>query len=185
MRTLLHDLKLPEATPKALTDRSIRDRYGDPGSVINTLDETGHSIAKQDGDWIYRIGAGASPKGNLPFIDRQNLKTLETERLWRCDEGNYDSVVAIVKSSDSDKPVIITNSETPTTPPNYFQRDLNGQSNIPLTAFPDPTPQIRGIKKQLVKYERSDGVPLSATLYLPGKLQARNSLAVTRLGLPP
>ncbi len=167
VRTLLHDLKLPEATPKALTDRSIRDRYGDPGSVINTLDETGHSIAKQDGDWIYRIGAGASPKGNLPFIDRQNLKTLETERLWRCDEGNYDSVVAIVKSSDSDKPVIITNSETPTTPPNYFQRDLNGQSNIPLTAFPDPTPQIRGIKKQLVKYERSDGVPLSATLYLP------------------
>ncbi|MDA7861514.1 prolyl oligopeptidase family serine peptidase, partial [bacterium] len=167
VRTLLHDLKLPDATPKALTDRSIRDRYGDPGSVVGVLDATGHTIARQDGDWIYRTGAGASPKGNLPFIDRQNLKTLETERLWRCAEGSYDSVVAIVKSSDSDKPIIITNSETPTTPPNYFQRDLNNQSNIALTSFPDPTPQIRGIKKQLVKYERSDGVPLSATLYLP------------------
>tara|TARA_B110000495_G_C23038600_1_gene621449 strand:+ start:207 stop:2657 length:2451 start_codon:yes stop_codon:yes gene_type:complete len=167
VRTLLHDLQLPNSTPKPLTDRSIRDRYGDPGSVVSVLDDTGHSIAKQDGDWIYRTGAGASPKGNLPFIDRQNLKTLETERLWRCAEGRYDSVVAIVKSGKSDKPIIITNSETPTTPPNYFQRDLNDQSNIALTSFPDPTPQIRGIKKQLVKYERSDGVPLSATLYLP------------------
>ena len=167
VRTLLHDLKLPNSTPKALSDRSIRDRYGDPGGVVSVLDKTGHVIAKQDGDWIYRTGAGASPKGNLPFIDRQNLKTLETERLWRCAEGSYDSVVAIVSSSDSDKPVIITNSETPTTPPNYFQHDLNDQSNIALTSFPDPTPQIRGIKKQLVKYERSDGVPLSATLYLP------------------
>lgn len=167
VRTLLHDLKLPNSTPVALSDRSIRDRYGDPGSVVNILDKTGHSVAKQDGDWIYRTGAGASPKGNLPFIDRQNLKTLETERLWRCTEGSYDSVVAIVKSSDSDKPVIITNSETSTTPPNYFQRDLNNQSNIALTSFPDPTPQIRGINKQLVKYERADGVPLSATLYLP------------------
>lgn len=171
VRTLLHDLKLPSATPKALTDRSIRDRYGDPGSIVSTLDATGHSIAKQDGDWIYRIGSGASPKGNLPFIDRQNLKTLETERLWRCEEGNYDSVVAIVKSSDSEKPVIITNRETPTTPPNYFQNDLNDQSDIALTSFPDPTPQIRGIKKQLVKYKRSDGVPLSATLYLPANYQ--------------
>jgi len=27
-----------------------------------------------------------------------------------------------------------------------------------LTNFPDPTPQLRGIKKQLVTYKRADGV---------------------------
>ena len=32
--------ELPDATPKALTDRSIRDRYGDPGSVVGVLDAT-------------------------------------------------------------------------------------------------------------------------------------------------
>jgi len=37
----------------------------------------------------------------------------------------------------------------------------------PLTNFPDPAPQLRGIKKQLVTYKRADGVPLSFTLYLP------------------
>ncbi|MFK7767487.1 MAG: alpha/beta hydrolase family protein [Mariniblastus sp.] len=167
VRALMHDLKMPEATPKVLMDRSIRDRYSDPGRIISTPDETGHVVARQDGDWIYRSGSGASSKGNLPFVDRQNIKTLETQRLWRCKEGTYESVVRIVKSNDTNKPVVITNSETPTTPPNYFLRDLNLDSATPLTNFQDPTPQIRGIKKQLVKYERSDGVPLSATLYLP------------------
>jgi len=154
-------------TPKVLMDRSVRDRYNDPGRIINVPDESGHVVARQDGDWIYRSGAGASAKGNLPFVDRQNIKTLEVERLWRCEEGTFESLVRIVKSSDSGKPVLITNSETPTLPPNYFLRDLNDDSIKPLTNFEDPTPQIRGIKKQLVKYERADGVPLSATLYLP------------------
>lgn len=167
IRTLMHDLKMPGTTPKTLMDRSIRDRYADPGRIVNVPDEFGHVVARQDGDWIYRSGAGASPKGNLPFVDRQNIKTLETQRLWRCAEGTYESVVAFVSSGESTKPTVITNSETPITPPNYFLRDLNDDSRTAITNFEDPTPQIRGIKKQLVKYERSDGVPLSATLYLP------------------
>jgi dipeptidyl aminopeptidase/acylaminoacyl peptidase len=36
-----------------------------------------------------------------------------------------------------------------------------------LTRFADPTPQIRGIKQELLTYERADGVKLSGTLYLP------------------
>jgi dipeptidyl aminopeptidase/acylaminoacyl peptidase len=167
VRSLLHDLKLPGTTPKTLMDRSIRDRYGDPGQIVNVPDESGHMVARQDGDWIYRSGSGASPKGNLPFVDRQNINTLESERLWRCEEGAYESVVAVVSSGESIKPTVITNSQTPVTPPNYFLRNLNDGSVTALTDFKDPTPQIRGIKKQLVKYERSDGVPLSATLYLP------------------
>lgn len=171
VRALLHDLKVPGSTPKVLMDRSIRDRYGDPGRIVNVPDETGHVVARQDGDWIYRSGSGASPKGNLPFIDRQNIQTLETERLWRCKEGTYETVAAIASSGADSKPTVITNSQSPTTPPNYFLRDLNDDSLDPLTEFKDPTPQIRGIKKQLVKYERSDGVPLSATLYLPADYQ--------------
>src|SRR3954452_24079187 len=34
-------------------------------------------------------------------------------------------------------------------------------------SFTHPTPQLRGISKQLVKYKRADGVELSFTLYLP------------------
>ena len=167
VRSLMYDLSKPNETPKTMMSRSIRDRYGDPGRIVSVADATGHAIALQDGPNIYRMGAGASPKGNLPFIDRQNLDTLKTERLWRCEEGAYESVVAIVKSDENSKPVIITDSETPTTPPNYFLRDLNKDSKVAITEFKDPTPQIRDIKKQLVTYKRADGVDLSAKLYLP------------------
>jgi len=38
---------------------------------------------------------------------------------------------------------------------------------VPVTHFPDPTPLVRQIKKQLVTYKRKDGVELSFTLYTP------------------
>ncbi len=171
VRTAMHDLKKPGTTPVTLMDRSIRDRYNDPGRVVMTPDETGHVRALQDGDWFYRLGSGASAKGNLPFIDRQNIKTQETERLWRCEEGAYESVVAIAKHSPDRKPTVIISSETPVTPTNFHMVDLETGERTPITEFADPTPQIRGIKKQLVKYEREDGVPLSATLYLPADYQ--------------
>ena len=165
--SLIHDLSAPEQTPKVAMDRSIRDRYGDPGRIVNRTDESGHSVARMDGQYFYRIGTGASPKGDLPFIDRQSLDSMETERLWRCEEGSLEYVVGIASSSEDRKPTIITRRESDTAPPNYFLRDLEQNTEKALTEFKDPTPQIRGIKKQLVKYERSDGVPLSANLYLP------------------
>ncbi len=171
VRMLMHDLNDPDSDPRVLMDRSIRDRYNDPGTIVMVPDETGHVRALQDGDWIYRIGQGASPRGNLPFLDRQNLATLETERLWRCAEGHYEFPVAVVEHASDRQPVIITSRETSSSPPNFFQRDLSGNEATALTEFPDPTPSIRGIKKQLVKYQRSDGVDLSATLYLPADYQ--------------
>ncbi|MFN3193776.1 MAG: alpha/beta hydrolase family protein [Aureliella sp.] len=163
----LYDLSQPDRAPVVMMDRSIRDRYNDPGSIVMVPDETGHMRAMQDGDWVYRTGSGASSKGNLPFFDRQNLATLETERLWRCEEGVYETVVAVVEHGEQTKPTVVISSEDPITPPNYLSLDLESGERTALTNFPDPTPQIRGIKKQLVKYEREDGVPLSATLYLP------------------
>ena len=163
----MHNLRQPGTSPITMMDRSIRDRYNDPGRIVMTPDATGHVRALQDGDWFYRLGSGASAKGNLPFIDRQNIKTQETERLWRCEEGAYESVVAIAEHAPGRKPKIVISSETPTTPTNYQLLDLETGEKQAITDFPDPTPQIRGIKKQLVKYEREDGVPLSATLYLP------------------
>ncbi|MCC6858251.1 MAG: S9 family peptidase [Bryobacterales bacterium] len=41
------------------------------------------------------------------------------------------------------------------------------ESRQAVTDIRDSTPQIRGIRKELVKYKRADGVDLSFTLYLP------------------
>lgn len=66
--------------------------------------------------------------------------------------------------------------QTPTSPPNLVLRSGTVSDQAPrdaqkITAFGDPTPQIRGIKKEIVKYQRPDGVQLSATLYLPADHQ--------------
>ena len=168
MRVLLHDLE-KGGEPIVLTDRSIRDRYGDPGRLVTRPNEHGHSIVRQDGQWMYRTSYGATPEGMLPFLDRQHLESQETERLWRCEPGQFERVVALLPANDEAAPQFVTSHQSPESPPNYFLRGEDLHQS--LTAFPDPTPQIRGIKKQLVKYKRADGVELSATLYLPANHQ--------------
>lgn len=167
VRTLLHDWKNSDKASKTLTDRSVRDAYGDEGDLVMLRNSQGHSVARQNGPWVYLVGAGASPQGNLPFFDRRNLETLNTERLWRCEPGYYESVASIAVSAADGKPRIITRQESNTSPPNFLLRDLERNKTAALTKFRDPTPQIRGIRKELIKYQRADGIPLSATLYLP------------------
>ena len=180
-RSLLHDLDDPASPPRVLDDRAQSDRYGDPGRFVREVGPDGRSLVRLDGGWAYRTGSGASPEGLLPFLDRIDLATLETERLWRCLPGEYESAVAIGEpSADFDTaPDFYTSHETPTSPPNYRlrtgipagstsgERRETGGDVFPLTRFADPTPQLRGIHKELVTYDRADGVELSATLYLP------------------
>jgi len=167
VRSLLYDTDQPDQSPKTIVDRSMRDRYGDPGRIVPKYDSTGSAVAQQAGAWVWLAGAGASPEGNLPFLDRMNLETLAIERLWQCSLGVSESVVSVLSMNETNRPSFLTRRESPTAPPNYFRRDLAAGTDLAQTDFKDPTPQIRGIKKQIVKYERSDGVPLSATLYLP------------------
>lgn len=167
--TLLHDLEAMDG-PRVFFDRSVRDRYGDPGRVLVKPDASGFAIAKQSGDSILLSGVGASPEGNRPFLDRRNLTTLETSRLWRCGPDVSENVAGLVEF-DEGKLRVITRRESTTQPPNYYLRDLLGDAEMQLTHFVDPTPQLRGIKKKIVKYHRYDGVPLSATLYLPADYQ--------------
>ena len=178
VRSMLYDTDKPDQAPKILVDRSMRDRYGDPGRMLFKSDKSGFPVAQQFGAWVWLAGQGASPEGNLPFLDRKNLETLETQRLWRCEPETLESVVSVVSNEETDKPAFLTRRESPTSPSNFYLRNLAAQTNVALTDFKDPTPQIRGIKKQIVKYQRSDGVPLSATLYLPA-----NYVEGTRLPL--
>jgi dipeptidyl aminopeptidase/acylaminoacyl peptidase len=50
---------------------------------------------------------------------------------------------------------------------NYFLRDLNENTLAPLTEFEHPYPSLRGIEKQVISYQREDGLELKGDLYLP------------------
>ena len=161
------------AEPRKLWERKQDAAYENPGTPVGRRDSGGGGfggfgggggVILQRGDSIYLTGTGASTEGDRPFIDRLNLKTLASERLFRSDNKNYETVVAPL---DDDAKKVLTRSESPTEPPNYFVRDLQASSKRAVTAFADPQPQLRGVQHQFVTYQRKDGVKLSATLYLP------------------
>jgi dipeptidyl aminopeptidase/acylaminoacyl peptidase len=147
--------------PRQLWDRKQQDAYGNPGTP---LVRPAKGTVLQTGDWIYLTGAGSSPEGDRPFLDRLHLKTLAKERLWRSDATTFESVVALL-ADDASK--ILTRHETKTDAPNYFVRTLPGASKQAITAFKDPHPQITAAERMLVTYKRKDGVQLNGTIYLP------------------
>jgi dipeptidyl aminopeptidase/acylaminoacyl peptidase len=169
------------AQPRKLWDRRQDAAYENPGTPVTRRDTGASALGAggagfggggssgpivQNGDYIYLTGTGASPEGDRPFIDRLNLKTLKTDRLYRSDAESYETVVAPL---DDEAKTILTRYETPGDPPNYWIRVLGGMTTLgrKVTDFKDPQPQLRGVTHQLVTYTRKDGVKLSATLYLP------------------
>jgi dipeptidyl aminopeptidase/acylaminoacyl peptidase len=167
------------AQPRKLLERRQQDAYTHPGAAVTRRDSgdvgggggrrgsgggfSGGSIL-QHGDYIYLIGDGASAEGERPFLDRLDLKTLKTERIFRCGEKTFESVVALL---DDEGKTILTRYETKLDVPNYYVRDLATGAKRAITNFKDPAPQLTGIEKQLITYKRKDGVDLNGTLYLP------------------
>lgn len=163
-RTFLLDADDSSQQPRQIWSRNVNDRYGDPGRPVTKDVASGLAAIIVHGDDILLDGLGSSPQGDRPFLDRFNLRTLKAERLFHCDEHSYESIVDVLASDGSS---FVTRRESQTDPPNYFVRAAGSERSKALTEFTDPAPLVRKIKKQLVSYQRPDGVKLSFTLYLP------------------
>ncbi len=147
--------------PRKLWDRKQQDAYGNPGSPMM---RPGKGTVLQAGDSIYLTGSGASAEGDRPFLDRLNLDTLATERLWRSESTVLESVIGLL---DDNATRVLTRHESRTAPGNYSVRDLKAGSTQSITNFKDPHPQITSAERMFVTYARKDGVQLNGTIYLP------------------
>jgi dipeptidyl aminopeptidase/acylaminoacyl peptidase len=176
VRVALLDLAASPIALRTVHEYSMDERYGNPGMPLFKRLSNGAPVARRDGDFVYLSGAGGSEQGDRPFLDRYNLKTAATERLFRSEANAYERVLHL--SVDGQR--LLTLRETQIDPPNVFLRTLGEPVNAPaegeavvastavqVTHLPDPTPEVRGIRRQLVNYKRKDGVDLSFTLYLP------------------
>jgi dipeptidyl aminopeptidase/acylaminoacyl peptidase len=161
-------------------DMSSDERYADPGRPVRRQLANGSWVIRQDGDTIFLSGLGSSPDGDRPFLDKFNLKTQQAERLFRSSKASYEQFIGFA-GSDTDR--LLTWDQSAAETPNAFVRTLgastgtstsanpgepgHASSSVALTHMTDPTPQVREIKKRLVKYKRADGIELSFTLYTP------------------
>jgi dipeptidyl aminopeptidase/acylaminoacyl peptidase len=177
-RSFLIDVDDQQPKPRLLWDLSTDEKYANPGNPVKRQLANGSWVVRQDGNSIYLAGVGSSPDGDRPFLDRLDLKTLKSERLFRSDRTSFERFLSF---TGPDTRTFLTWHQSPTDPPNAFARTLGkslvddapageaafASTSVAITHIPDPAPAVRAIKKRLVKYKRADGLDLSFTLYTP------------------
>ncbi|MGH1335829.1 MAG: alpha/beta hydrolase family protein [Aureispira sp.] len=152
--------------PKVLIDRNYQDEYNDPGHFITNRNEWGRSALEIKDNHLYLIGEGHSAKGQFPFVDRLNLETLENERLY---ESTYtDRLEELYFPLDLEKGEFLVRLQSPVDYPNFYRRNIYEKEALQqITHFQNPFQGLQDIHKEVITYERKDGVQLSGKLYLP------------------
>lgn len=161
----VYQLNPTDKSKKVVIERSTEDAYNNPGNVITAPNQFGRYVMLVTRDnQIFLAGEGASPQGDMPFLDRMDLKSGKKTRLWRCEAPYYEYVVGLL---DAKKGTFLTSRESPSENPNFYIRKVGSKSLTQVTNFPHPYPQIKDLRKEVIKYKRDDGVDLTADLYLP------------------
>jgi len=163
-KTYLFNPSDASIAPLVLNDRNYQDRYSDPGRFVTTRNEFGSRVLSIHKNKLFLIGSGYSEKGQFPFLDQLNLKTKESKRLY---ESAYTDKLENLSQFDVELNRLLVRIESPTEYPNYFFRDLKKDELTQITAFDNPFLSIQNVHKEVINYERDDGLELSGTLYLP------------------
>jgi dipeptidyl aminopeptidase/acylaminoacyl peptidase len=170
VRTWVIDPSLPGGgTPRLLWDFNPEDRIAAPGNLVFSYDpalDRQVPVTSADGRWYYLTGPGASRDslGDRPYLDRIEIATGKTERLWQSGPPHYEVLVALL---DPAARRAVVRRESPTERPDFYLRDLRSSRLTRLTSLPDPAPFFSTVKSEQITYRRPDGVKLSGTLYLP------------------
>ena len=173
-------------------DLSENERYANPGGPLMRPLENGRWVLRQQGEQVWFSGSGSSPSGDRPFLDLRSMADDGAERVFRCSADHYERFVAFAGDTDH----MLIRRESATEVPNYHLvtigeptqaaegEAVRSRSDVPVTHFEDPAPQLRQIEKRIVSYERADGVPLSFHLYLPPGYQQEERLPTVLYAYP-
>lgn len=164
LKTYVFNPSNSSQSPKIITDRNYQDRYSDPGNFETKRNEFGKSVLVLENDNAFLLGDGFSEKGQFPFLDKLNLKTNKSQRVY---QSKFTDKIEDLRGFDLKKNRLLVRIESKNEYPNYFFRNLKSQELTQLTAFENPFAAFEDVHKEVISYKREDGIDLSATLYLP------------------
>jgi len=166
MKTYLINPSSPTLSPKVISDRNYQDIYADPGDFETKKNQYGKYVLVLENNNAYLIGKGFTKEGQFPFIDELNLTTLKTKRLY---QSTYkDKKEDILSMEDVKKGEALVMIQSKNEFPNYYFRNIKSKGKLTqITNFKNPFESIKSVYKEVIKYQRKDGVELSGTLYLP------------------
>ena len=147
---------------KTLFDRQYDDIYSDPGSPVLISNKFNRNVLEIKKNSVYMIGQGGSPEGYRPFLSQLNLKTLESNILFRSEAPYYERPIKLAGNNLNN---LITSRESKTDNPNYFIRNLSSKNIKQITFFENPYKKLEQLKKEVINYKRDDGIDLSSIVY--------------------
>jgi dipeptidyl aminopeptidase/acylaminoacyl peptidase len=159
----------PADTVTPFSDRSYQDTYSDPGTFVTRRNQYGRSVLAIADNYAYLLGDGFSDKGQFPFLDKFDLATQTSSRMY---QSTFTDKIEDLRDFDVDKQQLLVRIESKSDYPNYYFRDLANTQLKQITDFANPFKSIQDVQKQVIDYKREDGLALSGTLYLPVDYQA-------------
>ncbi len=163
-KTYVFDPSDPGKEPKILFDRNYQDVYSNPGSFVNKRNEYGSYVLDLHKGYAYLTGPGYTKEGQFPFVDKIRLEDGEKQRLYT---SPYTDKRESISDFDVKASELLVRIEAPTEYPNYYLKSLKNKKIQQITFFENPFKALESVEKEVIKYEREDGVELSGTLYLP------------------
>lgn len=159
-------------TVDSLFERSSNDSYSDIGSPMTQKNALGQQVLiLLNGKELLLRSQGASPEGDMPFVQTFDITNGKKKMLWRAQAPYYETVVDVI---DPVNQVFLTSRESQTETPNFYIRNLKKKiAPIAITDFKNPYAQLEGVKKEKITYKRADGISLSGDLYLPKSYDAK------------
>ena len=156
---------------KVIEDRNSQDVYQDPGNFNQTKNEFGEYVIDAQNKKAYLLGEGFSEKGQHPFVDELNLETFAKKRIYHSDLKNTAENII---DFDAKKGEILVVQQSPKDFPNYFTKNFKTGKATAVTNIKNPFEGLNNVYKEVLKYQRNDGVELNGTLYLPANFDRKN-----------
>ena len=171
-KTYVFDPSKSNSTARILSDRNYQDRYSDPGDFVTQKGKFGETVLTLEGAKAFLLGEGFSEKGQFPFLDQIDLSSLQTNRLYQSAyTDKYEQLYDYNPKTKNLRVRIESKSEYP----NYFIRSLGKKKGLEqLTLFPNPFKKLENVGKELISYQREDGLDLSGVLYTPEGFDKEN-----------
>lgn len=146
-------------------DRSTEGVHDDPGRPL--LKRVGHQVlawTTTDGAALYLAGDGFRKEGQRPFLDRMDLASGKTTRLYESAPTHLEPVLVLL-SADGRR--FVTSRQSNREVPNYFVRKAGEKLGKALSDFADPAPALTASQRFQFKFMRPDSVELNAEAVLP------------------
>jgi len=146
------------------------DFYKNPGNISYQNTSSGQWAVRlsEDESSVFLSGTeyfeDVEEDAPRPFIDRVEIESGETERIFQSSEDYYESVESIL-TSNADQ--IVIERESSDEYPNYWHVDLNSDERTQLTENQDYNETLAKAPRDRFKVKRADGIEFWMEVVMP------------------